>query len=67
MTLDKARELIGVQVHMAGGYNRNAAKLILAEVEKEHGQAAVDRLIREFDLEQVFGFKPGRSLIPKAQ
>ena len=67
MTLDKARELIGIQVHMAGGYNRNAAKLILAEVEKEHGQEAVDRLIREFDLERVFGFQPGRSLIPKAQ
>jgi hypothetical protein len=67
MTLDKARELIGVQVNMAGGYNRNAAKLILAEVEKEHGQAAVDRLIREFDLERVFGLQPGRSLVPKAQ
>jgi hypothetical protein len=52
---------------MAGGYNRNAAKLILAEVEKEHGQAAVDRLIREFELERVFGFQPGRSLVPKAQ
>ena len=67
MTLDKARELIGVQVHMASGYNRNAAKLILAEVEKDHGQDAVDRIIRELDLERVFGFKPGRSLIPRSQ
>ena len=67
MTLDKARELIEVQVKMAGGYNRNSAKLILAEVEREHGQHAVDQLIREFDLERVFGFKPGASLIPKAQ
>jgi hypothetical protein len=67
MTLDKARELVGVQVNMAGGYNRNAAKLVLAEVEREHGQEAVDRLIREFDLERVFGFKPGRSLVPKPQ
>jgi hypothetical protein len=67
MTLDKARDLIGVQVHMAGGYNRNAARLILAEVEKEHGLAAVDRLIREFDLERVFGFAPGRSLLPRAE
>ena len=67
MTLDKARELLGVQVNMAGGYNRNAAKLILAEVEKEHGQGAVDRLIREFDLERVFGFKAGHSLVPKPQ
>ena len=61
MTLNKARELIQVQVKMAGGYNRNSARLILAEVEKEHGPQAVDQLIREFDLEAVFGFKPGSS------
>lgn len=59
MTLEKARELIAVQANMGGGYNRNGAKLILAEVQREHGQGAVDRLIREFDLEQLFGFKPG--------
>ena len=59
MTLEKARELLGVQANMGGGYNRNGAKLILAEVQREHGQSAVDQLIREFDLEQVFGFKPG--------
>lgn len=67
MTLDKACELPGVQVQLAGGYNRNAARLILAEAEKEHGQMGVDRLIREFELVQVFGFKPGVSLVPKAQ
>ena len=61
MTLDKARQLIEVQVKMAGGYNRNSARLILAEVEREHGREAVDQLIREFDLEAVFGFKPGSS------
>jgi hypothetical protein len=59
MTLDKARELIEIQVGIGGGYNRNATKLILVEVQKHHGQAAVDLLIREFDLEQKFGFKPG--------
>ncbi len=59
MTLEKARELIAVQADMGGGYNRNGAKLILAEVQREHGQEAVDRLIREFDLEKLFGFKPG--------
>jgi hypothetical protein len=59
MTFDRAKELLAVQVQMAGGYNRNSAKLILAEVEREHGQAAVDRLILEMDLEKVFGFKPG--------
>ena len=50
MTLAKARELLAVQASMGGGYNRNAAKLILAEVQAEHGQASVDALIREFDL-----------------
>ncbi len=67
MTIDKSRELIQVQVKMAGGYNRNSAKLILAEVEREHGQQAVDHLIRDFDLERIFGFKPGVSLVSKPQ
>lgn len=61
MTLEKARELISVQANMGGGYNRNGARLILAEVQREHGQQAVDRLIREFDLETLFGFKAGTS------
>jgi hypothetical protein len=59
MTLDKARELLGVQISLGGGYNRNSARLILREVQLEHGQQAVDSLIRELDLEQVFGLKPG--------
>ncbi|MFQ5642468.1 MAG: hypothetical protein ACE5FQ_02095 [Thiogranum sp.] len=59
MTLTKARELLAVQASMGGGYNRNGAKLILAEVQREHGQVAADQLIREFDLEQLFGFKAG--------
>lgn len=59
MTLDKARELLRQQSQIAGGYTRNGARLILAEVGREHGQAAVDALIRELDLEQVFGFAPG--------
>jgi hypothetical protein len=59
MTLAKARELLSVQANMGGGYNRNGARLILAEVQREHGQSAVDGFIREFDLESLFGFKPG--------
>ena len=59
MTLEKARELLAVQAQMGGGYNRNAARLILAEVLREHGQSAVDGFIREFDLERLFGFKAG--------
>ena len=59
MTLEKARELISVQAGLASGYNRNAARLILAEVQREHGMPAADALIREFDLENKFGLKPG--------
>ena len=35
MTLDKARELIQVQLSFGGGYNRNAVRLILAEINIE--------------------------------
>ena len=59
MTLEKARELISTQASMGGGYNRNGARLIQAQVQREHGQDAADQLIREFDLENLFGFKPG--------
>ena len=58
MTLDKAVELLKIQADLAGGYNLNAAKLILAEVSREHGQAAVNRLIEQLQLETAFGFKP---------
>lgn len=59
MTLDKARELIKVQLSFGGGYNRNAVRLILAEISNEHGQGAVDRLIRELDLTDKFGLAEG--------
>jgi len=59
MTLKRPRELLSVQVDMGGGYNRNATRLILTEVKLDHGQGAVDTFIREFDMETLFGFKPG--------
>ena len=59
MTLEKATELLRVQADFGGFYNANSAKLILAEVAREHGQAAVDRLIRDLNLNKVFGFEPG--------
>jgi len=61
MTLDKAKELLTVQADLGGGYNRNAVRLILAEVERDHGQAAVDQLIRSLDIETIFGIIPGTS------
>jgi len=38
MTLDRAKELLQVQADFGGFYNANSAKLILAEVSREHGQ-----------------------------
>ena len=63
MTIDKARELLAIQAGLASGYNRNSAKLILAEVMKEHGQSAVDQLIRELKLDSIFDFVPGEKII----
>ena len=43
MTREKARELPAVQAQTGGGYNRNAARLILAGVLREHGQPAAEK------------------------
>jgi hypothetical protein len=59
MTLDKARQLLKVQASFGGFYNANGSKLILAEVFRVHGQEPVDQLIRDLELERIFGFKPG--------
>lgn len=60
MTLDKARELLANHIAIGGGYNRNAARLVLAEIQRTQGQDAVDQLIVEMDLATAFGFKTGR-------
>jgi len=59
MTPERASELIQQQISFGSGYNRNAVRLILKEVQREHGQPLVDRLILDLQLEQVFGLKPG--------
>jgi hypothetical protein len=43
MTLEKARQLLETQISFGGGYNRNGAKLIIADVIREHGQQAADQ------------------------
>ena len=55
MTLQRARELLKVQCGFGGGYNRQAVRLILAEVRKLHGAEAVNGLIDEFELGEQFG------------
>jgi len=64
MTLERARELLARQAAFGGGYQRNGARLVLAEVSREHGQGAVDTLIRELGLEATFGFAPGTRFEP---
>jgi len=55
MTPEKARQLLEVQAGFGSGYNRNGARLILAEVVREHGRAAAERLIRELLLDETLG------------
>ena len=62
MTLDRARELIQIQVEMGGGYNRNSVRVLLSEIAREHGQDGVDQLIREFSLDEKFGLQPGKPI-----
>ena len=64
MTIDRARELISIQVNMGGGYNRNSVRLLLHEVSKDHAQAGVDLLIREFALDEHFGLQAGQAIQP---
>ena len=62
MTLDRARELIAIQVSLGSGYNRNSVRILLAEIEREHGQTGVDQLITEFSLDKVFGLQVGKKI-----
>ncbi|MBI4753956.1 MAG: hypothetical protein HY778_00715 [Betaproteobacteria bacterium] len=59
MTLERARQLLSAQAGFGGAYSRNGARLVLAEVAREHGQAAADQLIRELRLDEIFNFHPG--------
>jgi hypothetical protein len=36
MTLNKANELIAMHVDLGSGYNRNAVKMVLGEVVRDH-------------------------------
>ena len=59
MTLDRARALLKVQADFGGFYNGASARLLLADVMREHGQAAVDALIVELGLDRIFGLAIG--------
>lgn len=59
MDPDRARELTWPQLQFRGGYNGDALRLILGEAAREHGRGTVDALMRELDLEQALGLRPG--------
>lgn len=59
MTLERAREIIRQQISFGSGYNRNAVRLLLGEMQREYGLQVGDQLIRELDLEAAFGLKTG--------
>ena len=59
MELDRAREMLSTQTSLGSGYNRNAARMAPGEVMRDHGQDAVDHLIRDYGLEQKWAIKPG--------
>jgi hypothetical protein len=63
MTLERTRELLTPQVKLGSGYNRNATRVILAEVNKKQGQQMVNRLIAEQELERQFGFKLKQNIL----
>ena len=60
MTLERARELIAIQVDLGTSYNRGAIGLILGEVGRQFDQQTVDALIDEFSLGKGFGLKKGK-------
>jgi hypothetical protein len=54
MKIDRASELLSVQTTFGGGYNRNAAKLILAELHRDCGEVCVNQLIQELRLDEIW-------------
>lgn len=60
MSMETAIERIRQQLEIGSGYSRHSIMMVLGEVSRAHGQQAADFLIREFELERLYGFVPGR-------
>jgi len=56
MTLEKTNKLLAVQPLMGSSDNRNGVKLILTEVQREHEQTTVNRLVATLKLKRIFDF-----------
>ena len=59
MTLEKTHELLTMHAGVGSGYNRNSARIVVAEVMRDFAHETVDALIREYDLEKQWELKPG--------
>jgi len=58
MQITRAYELIQEQMAFNSIYNRNAVRMILGEVARVHGDAAVERIFKDFELERQFELDP---------
>ncbi len=61
MTLEKAKELLKIQLQFGNGYNRNATRPILAETQQEHGVTSTNKSIQALHLGTAFGFGLGQT------
>jgi hypothetical protein len=59
MRQGKAHTFIAMHVHPGSGYDRNAECIVPGEVMRDHGQSAVDLRVRNGELAQDRGIKPG--------
>ncbi len=57
MTLQRVRELLEKLFFTGQGYNRNAPKMILVSVRREHGRAATNQLIADLSMGSVIRFE----------
>jgi hypothetical protein len=62
MEIERAKEMIRLQLSLGGGYNRNSVRLILAEIQREYDQKVIDSLIYEFGLDRAFGIQVGEKI-----
>ena len=62
MEIERAKEMIRLQLSLGGGYNRNAVRLILAEIQRDHDQTVIDALIYELGLDTAFGIHAGEKI-----
>ncbi len=61
MKPEEARRRIEAAIEQYGRHAANAIELVINEVRSDHGAAAVNELIDEFDLELLYNIPPMES------